>query len=173
MRSVRRACLTLLCLSALTGGCGNPRAEFSILGRLFGPGGPEMVEMILDVEDADRRREGITLLSEKDWGLRDPYLKYFALTLRGAVRDRAFVDFHGVPQGVVGRWLDTPVPARGPGISVEAAAAVPFGVADGEVRLGVEGDEEAGFEYRHELAVPAPHGEIVPECCLLSVEQRA
>ncbi|HUT57666.1 MAG TPA: HEAT repeat domain-containing protein [Phycisphaerae bacterium] len=82
MSCATRTSLALCGLLALAGGCGNPREEFSILGRLFGPSGPKLVEMVVDETDADRRREGISKLAEQDWGLRDPYLKYFALRLQ-------------------------------------------------------------------------------------------
>lgn len=49
--------------------------------KLFGPSPRQMVAMAFDPNDADRRREGITLLSERSWGLRDPHLKGFALML--------------------------------------------------------------------------------------------
>ena len=77
-RALATACF-LPCLFA--GGCWGG-GEWSVLGALFGPSGPKLVEMIVDETDADRRRKGISELAEHDWGLRDPYLKYFALRLR-------------------------------------------------------------------------------------------
>lgn len=37
--------------------------------------------MAFDPEDPDRRREGIALLSKRDWGLREPHLKGYAALL--------------------------------------------------------------------------------------------
>jgi hypothetical protein len=47
-------------------------------GGWGGPSGPQLVAMAQDTEDADRRREGINELSKKDWGLREPYLSWYA-----------------------------------------------------------------------------------------------
>jgi HEAT repeat protein len=41
----------------------------------------DMAEQMFDLEDPDRRREGILALSEKDYGLREPYLAGYALIL--------------------------------------------------------------------------------------------
>ena len=38
--------------------------------------------MAFDPNDADRRRKGIELLSKKDWGLAEPYLKGYAMLLK-------------------------------------------------------------------------------------------
>ena len=40
------------------------------------------VAMAFDPNDADRRRQGIISLSEKDWGLKEPYLKGYAAILQ-------------------------------------------------------------------------------------------
>lgn len=65
----------------LAGGCGKGK-EINLTEFFFGPDGPTLVAMVLD-DDADRRWDGITKLCKKDWGLRDPYLAYFALCLEG------------------------------------------------------------------------------------------
>ena len=58
-------------VAAYTGGC----------SKLLGPSPKQQVIMTLDVDDADQRREGIARLSSKKWGLREPYLEYYALLL--------------------------------------------------------------------------------------------
>jgi len=50
--------------------------------KVFGPSPKELVQMAFDPNDADRRREGITRLSKKDWGLGEKYLKGYALLLQ-------------------------------------------------------------------------------------------
>jgi len=42
----------------------------------------ELVAMAYDPDDADRRRMGIEGLSQHDWGLKEPYLQWYALQLR-------------------------------------------------------------------------------------------
>jgi hypothetical protein len=74
-------------LAALAGGCkgGSSDSPFTLQGmwgRLRGPTPSEQVAMTFDVEDPDRRREGILGLSSHDWGLREPYLKGYATILR-------------------------------------------------------------------------------------------
>jgi len=41
-----------------------------------------MVSMAFDPDDADRRREGVSMLSKRDWGLQEPYLKGYATLLQ-------------------------------------------------------------------------------------------
>lgn len=72
--------LALAFLAACAGGCksGNPFT----LERLFGPPPAKLVAMAFDVQDPDKRREGIVALSSKSWGLREPHLKDYATILR-------------------------------------------------------------------------------------------
>jgi len=42
----------------------------------------ELVAMAFDDEDPDRRREGITLMSDRKWACEEPYLKGYAIILR-------------------------------------------------------------------------------------------
>jgi hypothetical protein len=44
----------------------------------MGPSGEKRLALATDPEDADHRREGIALLSATDWGLREPYLSFYA-----------------------------------------------------------------------------------------------
>ena len=46
--------------------------------KLAGPSPQQQVAMAFDPDNADNRREGIILLSRKDWGLQEPYLKGYA-----------------------------------------------------------------------------------------------
>ncbi|MGC9454717.1 MAG: HEAT repeat domain-containing protein [Phycisphaerae bacterium] len=64
------------------GGCANTdRSASNLKDRMFGPSASELVAMAFDAEDSDRRREGVTLLSSRDWGLEEPYLKGYAALL--------------------------------------------------------------------------------------------
>lgn len=49
--------------------------------KLARPSPKQQVEMTLDADDADQRREGIVRLSSRKWGLKEPYLKYYAMVL--------------------------------------------------------------------------------------------
>jgi hypothetical protein len=57
--------------------------------KLSGPSPQQRVAMAFDPDNADNRREGVTLLSRKDWGLQEPYLKGYAGLL--AADDHALV----------------------------------------------------------------------------------
>jgi HEAT repeat protein len=60
------------------------------LSDLFGSPPPppnKQVEMTFDPNDADKRREGIVLLSSKPWGVKEPYLKGYATILRNDDND--------------------------------------------------------------------------------------
>ena len=87
MRSIGRTfsvCLAVLAM--LAAGCGKDSKSFSLRGaiqKLRSPSADEMVDMAFNPDDADRRREGITLLSKRDWGLQEPYLKHYAMVLDG------------------------------------------------------------------------------------------
>ena len=48
----------------------------------FPPPPKQQVAMAFDPDDADKRREGIVMLSSHDWGLREPYLKGYADRLK-------------------------------------------------------------------------------------------
>ena len=88
MRTHRHAAaLTAACVAAcaLAGGCGNDAEAWTLQGllkKLSGSTPKQNVAMAFDPNDADRRREGILGLSEKGWGLREPYLKGYAAILR-------------------------------------------------------------------------------------------
>ena len=82
----RNAAFAFVALSAIVllsqGGCSYEGSlKDWVKEKLFGPSPRQMVAMAFDPNDADRRREGITLLSERSWGLREPHLKGFALML--------------------------------------------------------------------------------------------
>ena len=87
MRSIgRRFSLCVVVLAMLAAGCGKESKSFSLRGaiqKLRSSSADEMVDMAFDPDDADRRREGITLLSKRDWGLQEPYLKHYAMVLDG------------------------------------------------------------------------------------------
>ncbi len=74
-------CLAVLVAAFALAGCGGKQDKLS-LKRLFGPSPKESVAMMFDPDDADRRRQGVVNLSRKDWGLREPYLKGYAMLLR-------------------------------------------------------------------------------------------
>jgi hypothetical protein len=69
-----------------------------------GPSNAKRVAMATDPEDADRRREGIVLLSEKDFGLREPYLAWYA--------NRLAVDKDPSVRGVAARALGKAVATK-------------------------------------------------------------
>jgi hypothetical protein len=63
-------------------GCGDAdRTAGKMKQKLFGPPAPELVAMAFDPDDSDRRREGVVLLSARDWGRQEPYLKGYATLL--------------------------------------------------------------------------------------------
>ena len=63
-------------------GCdAKPGQEPGVAGWFHGPSGPKIVAMATDENDADRRREGIALLSDHSWGNKEPYLKWYAQRL--------------------------------------------------------------------------------------------
>ncbi|MFW6066561.1 MAG: HEAT repeat domain-containing protein, partial [Planctomycetota bacterium] len=74
---------TGVCIAAAAlGGCANTdRSASNLKNRMFGPSASELVAMAFDADDSDRRREGVTLLSARDWGLEEPYLKGYATLL--------------------------------------------------------------------------------------------
>ncbi len=74
---------SVLCLVALaSAGCKDDRLSWSALTQgVFGPSRNEIVAMMFQSEDPDRRREGVILLSQKEYGLREPCLKGYALLL--------------------------------------------------------------------------------------------
>ncbi len=72
--------VALVFLAACGGGCNNGK-PFT-MERLFGPPPAKMIAMAFDVEDPDKRREGILALSKRKWGLREPHLKGYARILR-------------------------------------------------------------------------------------------
>ncbi len=61
------------------------RESFSLdkmIKDMYGPSGKELAEMAVDPNDPDRRREGISKLSSKSWGRKDPYLSVYSMILR-------------------------------------------------------------------------------------------
>lgn len=54
----------------------------NFLKKLRGQSPKQNVAMAFDPNDADRRREGILALSERKWGLKEPYLKGYAAILK-------------------------------------------------------------------------------------------
>lgn len=72
-----------LALAALAlRGCSNTTTDIPWLKPIFGgASGTELVAMVFDPDDPDKRREGIVGLAKKTWGLREPHLKGFALRL--------------------------------------------------------------------------------------------
>lgn len=73
-----RYLVAVILLSALAAGAGCSSESW----RNRRLSGPEIVAMAFDPNDADRRREGIAILMEKDWGLREPHLQGYALILK-------------------------------------------------------------------------------------------
>lgn len=72
-------------LLILAHGCGDqskPLTLQALSKKLSGVSSPRMVEMAFNPVDADQRREGITLLSKRKWGLKEPYLKGYAALLQ-------------------------------------------------------------------------------------------
>jgi len=69
----------------LAAGCGRHNAASSFQGPAWKLSGPSPVEHIagaFDPGDPDKRREGIVALSERSWGLKEPYLRGYAALLR-------------------------------------------------------------------------------------------
>ncbi len=61
------------------------RESFSlnkVIKDMYGPSGKELADMALDPNDPDRRREGVSKLSSKSWGRKEPYLTVYATLLR-------------------------------------------------------------------------------------------
>ena len=77
--------LAVLVLLVLPG-CKGKGKSFTLQGamsKMFSSAKPsEMVAMAFDSEDPDKRREGITLLSDRKWGREEPYLKGYSVILR-------------------------------------------------------------------------------------------
>ncbi len=82
---MRRLTLVMMlaggCVSVAVGCPNSDRPKPQTETGLFGPSAEEMVAMAFDADDSDRRREGIVLLSARDWGLREPYLKGYGALL--------------------------------------------------------------------------------------------
>lgn len=74
---------TAFVTAILAGGCANvDRSASRTKSRMFGPSATELVAMAFDADDSDRRREGVTLLSDRSWGLEEPYIEGYATLLR-------------------------------------------------------------------------------------------
>jgi len=97
---IERGCKTLTMLAAgamtllvATAGCNDPEKGISLAGALRGTTPEDRVAMMFDVDDPDKRREGVAELSDEDWGLQEPYLKGYASLLKiddnSAVRSAA------------------------------------------------------------------------------------
>jgi len=72
-------------LSGLPLGCGEKRnsATLDAVIKKLQPTQPSaLVAMAFDPDDPDRRREGVAKLSQKSWGLQEPYLKGYATLLK-------------------------------------------------------------------------------------------
>ncbi len=75
-----------LCIVLVLGpGCGKdadaPTLQ-RVVEKLTGPSPADHVASAFDPDDPDKRREGIVALSEKSWGLQEPYLRGYAALLR-------------------------------------------------------------------------------------------
>ena len=79
---MRRPLLTawlLLVPLLAAGGCPKQGQDISVsMEWLLGPSGKKLGEMATDKDDADRRRQGIDKIADKDWGRREPYLAWYA-----------------------------------------------------------------------------------------------
>jgi hypothetical protein len=83
MRRHRAAICAAWVAAAGLAGCQQKTGLQEWIQQTFLPPPPTtMVAMAFDPNDPDRRREGINLLSDEDWGLREPYLKGYAELLR-------------------------------------------------------------------------------------------
>jgi len=82
----------VLAVLAATAGC-NSHKGGGLGANLRGTTPQQRVAMMFDVDDPDKRREGIAELSDEDWGLAEPYLKGYATLLEiddnSAVRSAA------------------------------------------------------------------------------------
>lgn len=68
-----------LTVSFITGCKGDQSFSLNkVMKRLKSPTPEEQVAMAFDPDDADRRREGVALLSGNSWGLKEPYLAGYA-----------------------------------------------------------------------------------------------
>ena len=77
MKNVMRILAGCLVLSlCFAGGCKGKNAW-----KPLGPSRSEMEKMAFDPNDPGRRRQGVGLLSQRDWGLAEPYLKGYAALL--------------------------------------------------------------------------------------------
>ncbi len=81
MKSPKPYIFLVLVAAAVLSGCSGKNTP-PFLKDLLGPTAKEAVQMAFDPDDADRRREGVTLLSRKSYGLREPYLKGYATLAR-------------------------------------------------------------------------------------------
>lgn len=81
MKTINRISGMVLFASLCLAGCSEKSAGSRLWFRLRSTSAEEMVEMAFDPSDADNRRRGITLLSERQWGLQEPYLKGYAMLL--------------------------------------------------------------------------------------------
>ncbi len=68
--------ITMGLLAAALAGC-EVQTDSGVMRTLFGRPGADLVAMAVS-DDPDLRRTGLTELSEKSYGLRDPYLKLYA-----------------------------------------------------------------------------------------------
>jgi len=62
--------------------CTKKEGEEIDLSAFQGADGPKLVAMAQDTQDADRRRVAIVKISEKKWGLNEPYLSWYANRLQ-------------------------------------------------------------------------------------------
>jgi len=85
MKKARCLIFLMVCVSgACAAGCSNSSKKWTLQNwfrSLRRPSPSEQVAMAFDPDDADRRREGIVLLSRHDWGLQEPHLKGYAKLL--------------------------------------------------------------------------------------------
>jgi hypothetical protein len=84
-RLILSGCIVLAALAVGCGGGGDPAAGWTLnnlVRKLLGPSPSQYVDMVLDQNDPDRRREGIIGLSKHDWGLTDKYLRGYAAILK-------------------------------------------------------------------------------------------
>jgi len=82
LAAARAATVLFLLLPVV--GCGgdkSPRLQ-SLAEKMKGRSPAEMVAMAFDPDDADNRRQGVTELSSRSWGLQEPYLKGYATMVR-------------------------------------------------------------------------------------------
>jgi HEAT repeat protein len=79
-RVFRLSCLATLAVfcSGIPTGCG----PGSLWNRLFPPPAEEMVEMATDADDADRRRQGLMMLSSQPYGTEDKFVEVYVNVLQ-------------------------------------------------------------------------------------------